>query len=111
MLKYFEIILIIQYMLSKELSTLYELICINLFYVIKWIILVGFCTEKKIVQLIDILQYVPYASIKTLEITFLFYFNIYAVYFKSNLFLKYDRFMYNSKKHIRVQVNTYIASM
>lgn len=47
MLKYFEIILIIQYMLSKELSKVYELVCINLFNVIKWIILVGFCTEKK----------------------------------------------------------------
>lgn len=88
MLKYFEIILIIQYMLSKELSTVYELICTNLFYVVKWIILVGFCTENKIVQLIDILQYVLYASIKTLRITFLLYFKIYTVYFKNNMFLK-----------------------
>lgn len=68
-------------MLSVDLSTVYELICTNLIYVVKWIILVGLCTEKKIVQSINILLCVTYASIKTLQITFLFESKIDTAYF------------------------------
>lgn len=76
-------------MLSVDLSTVYELICTNLIYVVKWIILVGLCTEKKKpVQSINKLLCVTYASIKTLQLTFLFESKIYTAYFKNNLFLK-----------------------